>query len=119
MRSLISMTTVVALLGLGACGGATDSADPLDPGTEEQEDSGATANGDGDGEDDGGDGGEAGAPCRSALDCDHAAGLRCHMDSPGLGVCFAPENLDNQIYRMGPAGQPPPPFVPRAEVGNA
>lgn len=117
MRSLIGMTMVTALLGLGACGGATGPNDPLDPETEDQENEDTDSDGDGDGGD--ADEGEAGAPCRSALDCDHAAGLRCQMDAPGLGVCFTPESLDNQIYQMGPAGQPPPPFVPRAEVNNA
>jgi hypothetical protein len=59
------------------------------------------------------DGGEVGARCRTALDCDE--GLRCRMESPTVGACFRPssEDLEQRSMKYGPEGQPPPPYFAR------
>lgn len=103
MRTLLNTLLALSLCGTAAC---ADQAGPdeLEADLEQQD------NEDGDGED-----GDA-APCRTALDCDYDGGQRCHAQTAGMGVCEVPEDLDDPTMQMGPAGQPPPPFVDRWEA---
>lgn len=114
MRTLLDISLMAVLLGATACVGGAQGQDSL--ALEDESDGPEDGQ---DGAEDAGQGGEdedqheAGDGCRTALDCEHALGERCLMETADVGVCGVPSNVDDPIWQMGPAGQPPPPFVDR------